>query len=312
MANHRINIDDFVENVTCIAQKVWGSESYLPMRAVKEAFNKDMTVNTKVKAFKQLIEKYKSKQVNFEKSGELFSPYCIGYGNITSPIWFLGEAEGGQDSPEGNFYNKEVKTLNVLSEQHILNNVFVTPDELIKNFRIGKGRGGISCDYDNFIFASKVTLTALGFEWNDMTPVELAKIAGVHHFFTEYWRHRAPPKSLTTVVANGNNQWDIEREKFLLDLDNTLKPKAIIAYPPINKTFNDGQNTRQKVVNLFKNTNRLIDLTGRWEKETLINEIRTLEHDRPILLTKGPWGSQLTDEQIIDIGDAIRTILYKN
>lgn len=290
--------------------RMWQNENYLPLMQVKADFTRDEPLNPKVKEFKKLLERYKDKQAEFEKSSELFSPYCIGYGNITSPVWFLGEAEGGNDSSESDVYNRQVKTRDVLSKQHILDNVFITPCELIRKFRIGKGRNGQGCDYVNFIFASKIILTLLGQDIAKMNDTEIAEEAGNYQFFTEFWRHRAPPDILEKRVMNGNRKWDVEHEKFLLDLDDTLNPKVIIAYPPANKTFDDGQNTQEKVRNLFRNTNRLIELTGGWNVDTLIDRLKDSINNRPVLLTR--WPGQLTNEQIINIGIALKTIWTKD
>lgn len=124
----------------------------LSLPELKKDFLRDKSFNEKVEEFKKLIKRYMEKQKEFEKENELFSPYCIGYGNITSSIWFMGEAEGGPCGVEkckykcdwckinenSKRYNINVKTKNVLYEDNIKENVFTTVKELLEKHSLIK------------------------------------------------------------------------------------------------------------------------------------------------------------------------------
>jgi len=306
-----------------VGVEMWKAFNFLPLEKVIEDFKCQEPNNEKVRKFKQLLKRYEDKQKKFEGTCRDYSPYHTGYGNITSPIWFMGEAEGGPDSYESWKYNRYVKTNDVLSEASIISHVFVNPYDLLKQFGLEEYFRDGYVNFERFagviLYETLDVPLPLIFNPNPlrgrmlkiMKPniPEIRKTLGYVQFFTEYWRYLCPPGKLEEKVhinINSGLNWDREREIFLKDLDDTLQPHVIIAYPPANKKFQDNKTTRDKIKDLFQNTNRLIDITDKnlLDDTTFNNLISDMDKkERPIIITK--WPSLLTDEEIYRIGKAL-------
>lgn len=267
-------------------------DDFLFLSELKDDFSQDTPSNEKVKKFKELVEKYKKCQEcfekNFEKSKELFSPYCIGYGNITSPIWYIGEAEGGpcgiincsisgiincskcnNKSKDSERYNREVKTKGVLSEEHIKEKVFTPVGKLLKKYSLIKDENEMIDRYINFKFAREIRKRIMR---EIMKKEDCNLPLGECEFFTEYWRYRVPGDCLIYFIIDKKyKELDNKREKFLLELYEALKPQIIIAYPPkarctqdkIKKLFKENKNIKiiDLTKNITKNKREIIDST---------------------------------------------------
>ncbi|MEO0075354.1 MAG: hypothetical protein ABIK31_04505 [candidate division WOR-3 bacterium] len=285
-------------------KRIWQNENYMPLEDVKRDFELDEPQNLKVKVFKKLLERYKDKQIEFEKSDEIFSPYFVGYGNITSPIWFLGNNEGGPDQEkdtQNRKYNEEARRINILSYEKIRKHVLIKPYELINEYDLW-GRDKYGNDrkfFNNFDYAAKIMFTALfGIDRRHYGQYlqSFRQSVGMFEFYSEYWRYRVPSRFDFNdwLNENRNRYLDMQRNEFLKDLDATLKPKFIVAY----FTTRDITTAMQKAKELF-DIKRILALPD-------IDKLSSLTH-RPVLLS-GFLGQSFSNEKAEIIGKKIREL----
>lgn len=299
---------DELEKQAC---KIWAKYDFMPLDEVRADFHRCCSKNPKVKRFKKLLDEYRSKQKDFEKTNELFSPYCIGYGNITSPIWFLGDSEGGFD-PQTSVdetqidekYHLEAKKSDILTKRKVLENVLVSAHELIvlKHKLCNDSKYKM---YLNFPFATTIVIHSLGINLPTVQPFPQMWVdtyAGKVQFFIEYWRYRQK-----TLKIEHISEWDRMREKFLDALDSGLKPEVTIAYPKKNS---GGISTRNQVNRLYgkrviplldDNIQCIEDLAAQIPTNLIDYKIK-----RPVLLTHFMGQGRFSYQNAADIGQALQ------
>lgn len=291
-------MEEIIEKIENEIFQKWQDFDYLPLNQVIEDFKKLESQNPKVRSFKELIKKYEPNQQDFEnkfketkKEEDMFSPYCIGYGNITSPIWFLGECEGGPSNcpNENKEYNEKVKTLGVFETQKILEHVLINPYDLNEKYGVGKSY------YSNFNFAVKITLSSLGIDWSELNEniknLVIRKLVGKIQFFTEYWRYRGRKLRF----PNRLDENDKKRLQFLKDLNSSLKPIVIVAY------------CGKKYENQIKNLFNLNDFNIVKFEENFPSNSHNY-NKRWVVITKFLGVGQFSNENAKELGNKINKI----